>query len=222
MGLSHKLMVTPGSKPHLAKRNPGDTPGVSGPRAAAAQLTLHTARLAELQHVMWAENKHSLLVVLQGMDTSGKDGTIRHVFTGVNPQGCRVTSFKVPSAEEADHDFLWRVHAAAPRLGEIGMFNRSHYEDVLVVRVHGLVPKEVWRARYRQINAFERHLTECGTTVLKFYLHISREEQRRRLLARIEDPKKNWKMSEGDLRTTTCRRTRMRCGSAARRMRRGS
>jgi PPK2 family polyphosphate:nucleotide phosphotransferase len=133
------------------------------------------------------------------MDTSGKDGTIKHVMTGVNPQGCRVTAFKQPTPDELDHDFLWRIHRAVPARGEIGIFNRSHYEDVVVVRVHGLAPRETWRARYDQINAFERMLTRNGVVILKFFLHISRDEQRERLQARLDDPAKNWKFSEGDL-----------------------
>jgi PPK2 family polyphosphate:nucleotide phosphotransferase len=134
------------------------------------------------------------------MDAGGKDGTIRHVMTGLNPQACRVTSFKVPSEEEADHDFLWRIHKAVPRLGEIGIFNRSHYEDVLVARVHELAPKEVWSGRYDQINDFEKILFRNQTIILKFFLYISKEEQAKRLLARIDDPQKNWKVSPADLR----------------------
>jgi PPK2 family polyphosphate:nucleotide phosphotransferase len=156
--------------------------------------------ISDLQQVLWADGRHALLVILQGLDTAGKDGAIRHVFTGVNPQGCRVTAFRQPSLVEQEHDYLWRVHAATPGRGQIGIFNRSHYEDVAIVRVKGLVPERVWRRRYRQINEFERHLVENGTTILKFFLHISRAEQRRRLLARIRDPRKNWKMSEADLR----------------------
>jgi PPK2 family polyphosphate:nucleotide phosphotransferase len=156
-------------------------------------------RLRELQTLLFADGRFSLLVVLQAMDTGGKDGTIRHVMSGLNPAGCIVTSFKVPSSEEASHDFLWRIHKAAPARGMIGVFNRSHYEDVLVVRVHGLVPKRVWKARYRQINEFERHLTENGVTILKFYLHISKAEQAKRLRERISDKKKNWKFAAGDV-----------------------
>ena len=146
-----------------------------------------------------ADGRHALLVVLQAMDTGGKDGTIRHVMSGLNPAGCAVTSFKVPSAEEQAHDFLWRIHHAVPARGMIGIFNRSHYEDVLVVRVHGLVPDEAWEARYRQINQFERHLSENNITILKFYLHISKAEQAKRLQERIAEPSKNWMFSEADL-----------------------
>jgi PPK2 family polyphosphate:nucleotide phosphotransferase len=140
-----------------------------------------------------------VLVVLQALDTGGKDGVIRRVFDGVNPQGVRVASFKVPTEEELDHDYLWRVHKAVPGRGEMVIFNRSHYEDVLVVRVHNIVPPEVWKKRYEQINAFERHLAENGTTILKFYLHIDPEEQKERLQARLDDPTKRWKFRLGDL-----------------------
>ena len=156
-------------------------------------------RIVALQERLYAERKRSLLVVFQAIDTGGKDGTIRAVLKGVNPQGCSVASFKVPSSEELDHDFLWRYHARTPGRGMIGVFNRSHYEDVLVVRVKGLVPEPVWRARYRMINEFERLLTESGTTVLKFFLHISKTEQKKRLEDRIADPEKHWKFDPGDL-----------------------
>jgi PPK2 family polyphosphate:nucleotide phosphotransferase len=156
-------------------------------------------RIDELQDVLYAEGKRALLVVLQGRDTSGKDGTIRKVFGPLDPLGIVVTSFKAPTPVELAHDFLWRVHQAVPPKGTIGVFNRSHYEDVLVVRVRALVPEPAWRARYEQINQFERILTHNGVTVLKFFLHISREEQRERLLARLEDPAKYWKFSAGDL-----------------------
>jgi PPK2 family polyphosphate:nucleotide phosphotransferase len=156
-------------------------------------------RLTELQERLYAESKRSLLVVLQGRDTCGKDGTIRRVFDAVNPQGCVVSSFKKPSELELSHDYLWRIHHAIPAKGTIGIFNRSHYEDVLVVRVRELVPRSVWAKRYQQINDFERMLGENGVTILKFFLHISREEQKKRLLARLEDPAKQWKFNEGDL-----------------------
>lgn len=157
-------------------------------------------RLRELQEVLYAEHKHKILVILQGMDTSGKDGVIRHVFQGVNPQGTRVASFKQPTQEELDHDFLWRVHKQVPAQGEIVIFNRSHYEDLLVVRVHKLVAENVWKQRFDQINAFERMLAETGTTLLKFYLHINKDEQKERLQARLDDPDKHWKFRTGDLR----------------------
>ncbi len=155
--------------------------------------------LGHLQDRLIADKKHAVLVVLQGRDASGKDGTIKQVFDGCNPQGCRVTSFGVPTALELSHDFLWRVHAAIPPRGYIGIFNRSHYEDVLAVRVRRLAPRAVWRARYEQINAFEKMLSMNGVTILKFFLHISRAEQRERLIDRLDDPEENWKFRAGDL-----------------------
>jgi PPK2 family polyphosphate:nucleotide phosphotransferase len=195
-----RVRIKPGSRLRLRDLDPAQTLGMDR-EEAEVELAALKLRLQDLHELLWAENKHALLVVLQGMDTSGKDGTVRAVMGGVNPQGCRVTSFKQPSDEELDHDFLWRIHAAAPAKGDIGIFNRSHYEDVLVVRVEGLVPEKVWRARYEQINAFERSLTQSGTTILKFFLHISRKEQKERLKARLEDPRKNWKFSSHDLET---------------------
>ena len=156
-------------------------------------------RLGELQELLYAEHKHKVLIILQGMDTSGKDGTVRKVLREASPQGIRVVSFKKPSETELDRDYLWRVHANVPARGELVVFNRSHYEDVLVVRVHSLVPKSVWKKRYEQINEFERMLTDEGTTILKFFLHISRDEQRERLQARLDDPTKRWKFQHGDL-----------------------
>ncbi len=153
----------------------------------------------ELQTRLYAEGKQKLLIVFQAMDAGGKDGTIRNVFRGVNPQGVRVHSFKVPSKEELAHDFLWRIHKVVPAKGMIGVFNRSHYEDVLVVRVHNIVPESVWRPRYEQINQFEKLLTDTGTTILKFFLHISPKEQLERFQARLDDPSKNWKFSVEDL-----------------------
>ena len=155
--------------------------------------------LGHLQNLLFAHRRHALLVVLQGRDASGKDGTIKNVFDGCNPQGCRVTAFGVPTPLELAHDFLWRIHAAVPPRGYIGIFNRSHYEDVLAVRVRRLVPPATWRARYEQINAFERMLSRNGVTILKFFLHISRDEQRERFVERLEDPEKNWKFRVGDL-----------------------
>lgn len=157
-------------------------------------------RLAELQARLYADGRHALLVVLQGMDASGKDGTVRHVFRGVNPQGVHVQSFKHPTPLEARHDFLWRVHSAVPALGMIGIFNRSHYEDVLITRVHGLVPEAVWRLRYGEINDFERMLSGAGVTILKFFLYISKDEQHRRFERRLQDPRKQWKFSSSDLK----------------------
>jgi PPK2 family polyphosphate:nucleotide phosphotransferase len=155
--------------------------------------------LQSLQELLYAEQKHKVLIVLQAMDTGGKDGAIRRVFDGVNPQGVKVASFKVPTAEELAHDFLWRVHKVTPGLGEMVIFNRSHYEDVLVVRVHGYAPEEVWKKRYDQINDFEHLLSESGTTILKFFLHIDKDEQKERLQARLDDPTKTWKFRLGDL-----------------------
>jgi PPK2 family polyphosphate:nucleotide phosphotransferase len=158
------------------------------------------SRLDELQNALYAESKQSLLVVLQARDAGGKDGTIRRVFSSVNPQGCSVTAFKAPTPNELAHDFLWRVHAAVPARGMIGIFNRSHYEDVLAVRVHKLVPKKIWKDRYDQINDFESILTKCGMTILKFFLHVSKEEQRARLMDRLTDSSKNWKFQAADLK----------------------
>lgn len=154
--------------------------------------------LAELQELLYAARRQSVLIILQGRDTSGKDGTIHHVAGPLNSQSCSVTSFKVPTDEELAHDFLWRVHSQTPRAGDIKIFNRSHYEDVLVARVHKLVAKEVWRSRYEHINAFERSLADAGAIILKFYLHISKEEQKERLLEREKDATKSWKLSVGD------------------------
>lgn len=196
-----KYLIEPGSKVELKKFDPSDTgefPG--GKKEAQAALQALNAELETLQEMLYAQHKHKVLIVLQGMDTSGKDGVIRHVFEGVNPQGVRVASFKVPTPIELDHDYLWRVHAQTPGKGEMVIFNRSHYEDVLVVRVHGLVAKKVWSRRYAHINAFEKCLAEEGTTILKFFLHISPEEQKERLLARLQDPTKQWKYNPGDLK----------------------
>jgi len=188
-----------GRKLRLADWDPGATPGWKGKDGAAERVAHNLERIDVQQYLLFAEARRSLLIVLQGMDTAGKDGLIRKVLTVFNPQGCRVWSFKVPTVEEAAHDFLWRIHRAAPARGEVAVLNRSHYEDVLVVRVRELVPESRWSRRYELINDFERHLHEHGTRVLKFFLHISREEQRSRLLARLDDPLKRWKFSDGDL-----------------------
>jgi len=193
-------IVQPGRRFRLDAVDPSDEAGLSDKTEARAILAADLERLRELQHLLYADNRFALLVVLQAMDTGGKDGTIRHVMSGLNPAGCSVTSFKVPSEEERDHDYLWRIHNAVPARGMIGVFNRSHYEDVLVVRVRKLAPKEVWKQRYRQINQFERTLDECGVKILKFFLHISKGEQAKRLRERIRDKAKNWKFSEADLR----------------------
>jgi len=192
--------VKPGSKVDLSKVDPGSTPGFKGKRKDADERLLElNRRLEVLQESLWAEHQRKVLVVLQGMDTSGKDGTISHVFEGVNPLGVRVVAFKAPSPEELEHDFLWRVHAKVPSGGEMVIFNRSHYEDVLVARVQELVPPGVWKRRYDQINDFERLLAETGTIVLKFFLYISKDEQKERLQARLDDPAKRWKFRKGDL-----------------------
>lgn len=196
-----KYRIEPDSKVDFNKWDPEDSSEFDGNkeegRAALANLN---RKLAELQEILYAEHKHKVLIVLQAMDTGGKDGAIRHVFNGINPQGVRVASFKVPSAIEMDHDYLWRIHQQTPGKGEMVIFNRSHYEDVLVVRVHKLVPEEVWKRRYEQINNFEKLLAEEGTTILKFYLHINSEEQKERLRARLEDPTKHWKFDPNDLK----------------------
>ena len=193
-------LVGPGQKVDLDDFDPDDTSLLPGGKAEAQkQLAAIVERLAEVQELLFAGHQRTLLIVLQGMDTSGKDGTIRHVMRGFNPQGTRVVSFRKPSEEELDHDFLWRVHSKLPAKGEAVVFNRSHYEDVLIVRVHDLVPKAVWRKRYDQINAFERMVSENGTVIMKFFLHVSRDEQRKRLQARVDDPKKCWKFQHGDL-----------------------
>ena len=198
MSLTKRFRVKPGGKIDLSDFDPGSTPGFSHKDAGERLLELND-RLETLQEALWAEHRHKVLVVLQGMDTSGKDGTIRHVFEGVNPLGVRVAAFKAPTQEELEHDFLWRVHARVPGRGEMVIFNRSHYEDVLVARVQKLVPPEVWQARYGQINDFERLLADTGTTILKFFLHISKDEQKERLQARLDDPQKQWKFRKGDL-----------------------
>ena len=198
MKYSKQFMIEPGTRVDLADADPDSTAGIGSKRDARARLKDNVQRLAEVQRRLWAENRRALLVVFQAMDAGGKDGTIRHVMSGVNPQGCKVTSFKAPSAEELDHDFLWRIHKAVPGKGEIGIFNRSHYEDVLIVRVRSLVPRAGWSKRYKQINRFERNLAENGVHILKFYLHISKDEQKERFRARIDEPDKNWKVNPGD------------------------
>src|SRR6267378_1605950 len=192
------LRVKPGRKVSLKDYAPDATPGFKRKPDVDVVLLECTTRLAELQYLLYAENKRSILIVLQAMDTGGKDGTIRHVMAGLNPSGCRVKAFKVPTEEEREHDFLWRIHQPVPPKGEFGIFNRSHYEDVIVVRVHKLVPRAVWEKRYDQINAFERHLVENDVILLKFFLYISRDEQRKRIQARIDDPTKNWKLAPAD------------------------
>ena len=190
--------VAPGSHVKLADVDPGFTGDHESHKKAAHEMEHYRARLRALQDRLYADGRYSLLICLQAMDTGGKDGTIEHILGAMNPQGCRVVPFRQPSAEESAHDFLWRVHRAVPRQGEVAIFNRSHYEDVLIVRVHDLVARHVWSRRYDQINAFEDELVQSNTHVLKFYLHISRKEQLSRFAERLDDPAKQWKISEAD------------------------
>jgi PPK2 family polyphosphate:nucleotide phosphotransferase len=191
--------IEPGTKVRLKEHDPDfhDNPFPDDPKLVN-QLAKDLQRMAELQERLYAEHRRSLLIVLQAMDAGGKDGTIKHVMAGLNPQSCRVASFKKPAGLEAERDYLWRIHRVTPAQGEIVIFNRSHYEDVLVARVHGLVAKEVCKKRYRQINDFERHLVENHTEILKFFLHISKEEQRERFQERIDNADKHWKLSYAD------------------------
>jgi PPK2 family polyphosphate:nucleotide phosphotransferase len=189
-----------GEKVHLKDYDPAYTGHYTGESHVDEKLIEDMERLSDLQELLYASKKYALLVVLQGIDTGGKDGTIRHVFKSVNPQGVQVTSFKQPTPLELSHDFLWRAHNAIPPKGFIGVFNRSYYEDVLVVRVHDLVKEKVWKARYDQINAFEEMLTQNGILLLKFFLYISKDEQKRRLQARLNDKDKQWKFSTADLK----------------------
>jgi PPK2 family polyphosphate:nucleotide phosphotransferase len=206
-----RYRITDGHKFRLADINPGDTAGLDIDKIDAKELLEKGAkRLGDLQERLYAEHRWAILVILQGLDTAGKDGVIEHVMAGVNPQGCEVHPFKAPSHLELDHDFLWRANLVLPRRGHIGIFNRSYYEEVLVVRVHpnllenqslppSLITKKLWQERYEDINAFELHLARSGTVPLKFFLHLSRGEQKKRLLARIDDPNKQWKFNAGDL-----------------------
>jgi PPK2 family polyphosphate:nucleotide phosphotransferase len=195
-----RYRVDPEGGVRLAEVDPDESEHYGRKKDVAEELDRQRTRIRDLQARLYGERKRSLLMVLQAMDTGGKDGTIMGVFQGVNPQGCQVWSFKAPSNEELDHDFLWRYHARVPAKGMITIFNRSHYEDVLIVRVKGLVPEAVWRTRYEAINQFEYALTMAGVTVIKFYLHISRDEQKRRLERRLHDPDKRWKFSADDLK----------------------
>jgi PPK2 family polyphosphate:nucleotide phosphotransferase len=195
-----RYRVQPDTHLDLSGYDPNSRHGFGrGKRKGKAQLPKLTARLADLQRRLWAESQQKLLVVLQAMDTGGKDGTIRHVFKGVNPQGVQVRSFGTPSEWELAHDYLWRAHFHTPGNGAITIFNRSHYEDVLIARVQGLVPEERWRRRYGHITDFERMLNDEGTTIVKIFLHISKDEQRKRLQARLDQPDKRWKFARGDL-----------------------
>jgi PPK2 family polyphosphate:nucleotide phosphotransferase len=198
MNYLERFRVKPGTKIRLKDIDSGFKDRHESHRDAVEEIEHYQQRLRALQDLLYAERRHSLLVCLQALDTGGKDGTINHVLAAMNPQGCRVAAFKQPSAEEAAHDFLWRAHRVAPARGEVVIFNRSHYEDVLVVRVHELVPKEVWSKRYERINDFEKGLVEHDTHILKFYLHISKDEQLARFKERLDDPSKQWKISEAD------------------------
>jgi PPK2 family polyphosphate:nucleotide phosphotransferase len=206
-----RYRVTSGKGFRLKDIDPGDTAGLQADKEEARELLEDAKkRLTRLQEKLYAQDRWALLLVFQGMDAAGKDGTIKNVMSGLNPQGCQVTSFKAPSSEELDHDFLWRTMKAIPERGRIGIFNRSHYEEVLVVRVHPellakqripgeLMGKDLWEQRYQDIGTMERYLTRNGIGVCKFFLHVSRDEQRRRLLGRLEDPAKNWKFSAADI-----------------------
>jgi PPK2 family polyphosphate:nucleotide phosphotransferase len=195
-----KYLVKQNNKVKLSDWDPDDTSEFDGTKKEGlTALKKLNEKLDVLQEMLYAEHKHKILIILQAMDTGGKDGTIRSVFEGVNPQGVKVASFKVPTPEELDHDYLWRVHPQAPGKGEIVIFNRSHYEDLLVVRVHDLAPQKVWKKRFQHINEFERMMKDEGTTILKFYLNISQDEQKQRLLDRISTPEKRWKFNPGDL-----------------------
>lgn len=198
MDYRKKLIVEPGTKIKLRDIDPAFHGKHATHEAALTDLQKEVARLTQLQYLLYAEKKHALLIVLQGIDAAGKDGTCWHVLTAMNPQGTTVTGFKQPSEEERAHDFLWRINRHTPALGQVGVFNRSHYEDVLVVRVHKLVPREVWSRRYTQINDFETRLVDHGTTIIKFFLYISPEEQLERFRQRLEDPHRQWKISDAD------------------------
>jgi PPK2 family polyphosphate:nucleotide phosphotransferase len=193
-------LARPGKKLKLSHFDTADTGSFKDKDDAKPAIAKNLRKLKKLQELLYADSKHAVLIVMQAMDTGGKDGAIEHVFSGVNPQGCQVTSFKQPTPTELAHDFLWRIHTAMPRKGMIGIFNRSHYESVLVERVHELVPKQVWSTRYQTINHFEHLLAKEGTTIIKFFLHISKDEQKRRLQARLDDPKKHWKFDPNDLK----------------------
>lgn len=200
MSKTKKYLVKPGSKVKLSDWDPADEGGMTRVECET-RMAENLEIMAELQHKLYAQGKRALLVVMQGMDAAGKDSTVRHVFSRMNPTGVRVTSFKRPTSEEMAHDFLWRVHREAPARGTVGIFNRSHYEDVLVARVDELVPKKVWKRRYELIRAFESHLTQAGTEIVKIYFHVSKAEQRRKLVRRVTDPKRNWKFEAADFVT---------------------
>jgi PPK2 family polyphosphate:nucleotide phosphotransferase len=198
MNFRKAFIVKPGSKLQLAKIDPANAGDFASHKKAAGEIQSQVERMDRLQYLLYADAGQSLLIVLQALDAGGKDGTIRHLFSGMNPQGTSVASFKEPSKIELAHDFLWRIHLPAPAKGEVVIFNRSHYEDVLVVRVHKLVPRAVWSKRFKRINEFERMLAANGTRILKFFLHISPDEQLARFKQRLEDPARQWKISESD------------------------
>ena len=194
-----KFIVEPGSKVRLKHSDPGYHGKHESHEEALPEIQKHVEQMEQLQYVMYAERKHSLLIVLQGLDAAGKDGVVRHIFTGMNPAGCIVSDFKQPTPQELAHDFLWRVHPHVPPKGFVAIFNRSHYEDVLVVRVHELAPEKVWSKRYDEINEFEKLIVaQSNTTILKFFLHISKQEQLERFAKRLDDPARQWKISESD------------------------
>ena len=199
MKIYEECLVKPGKKFRLQDVDPDSTLGLKNKQEAERTLAENRRRLIDLQRLFYASRRKGLIIVLQAIDAGGKDGTIRHVMRGVNPQGCRVASFKAPSSNELSHDYLWRIHRNVPPRGEMCIFNRSHYEDVLVVRVHNYVPKEVWNRRFRHINEFERMLAEEDFLIRKFYLHISKAEQKKRFEQRLQDKKKNWKFSSADV-----------------------
>lgn len=198
MNFRHEFEVKPGSRVKLSKIDPDNTLGIKKKKDVIDIIARNKQKLAELQYKLYAENKQSLLIVLQALDAGGKDGTINHVLAPMNPQGCRVSGFKIPNPVELAHDFLWRIHHNAPKLGEVCIFNRSHYEDVLAARVHKVVPKKIWSQRYEFINDFEKLLTFHNTKIIKFYLHISKDEQLRRFERRLNMPEKQWKISGSD------------------------
>lgn len=207
---ARNTIVPPGKKIDLKDYDPADTGKFENKESAQIKLAAGVLQLAEYQNILYAHNKFSVLIIFQAMDAAGKDSTIKHVMSGVNPQGCQVFSFKAPSAEELDHDYLWRIHKSLPERGRIGIFNRSHYEETLVTRVHpellaaqqlpNFDPKHIWQRRFQEINDFERYLTNNGTVIIKFFLHVSKAEQKKRFLDRIDEPEKHWKFSAGDVR----------------------
>jgi PPK2 family polyphosphate:nucleotide phosphotransferase len=210
MKKEQKMLVAPGKKIDLADYDPAYTGEFSDKEAAKIKLAAGIEKLAEYQQVLYAHNKFAVLVIFQAMDAAGKDSTIKHVMSGINPQGCQVFSFQAPSVEELDRDYLWRIHKSLPERGRIGIFNRSHYEEVLITRVHpelltaqnlpNLKLNKIWHQRFEEINDFERYLTNNGTVIIKFFLHVSKDEQKRRFLERIETPAKNWKFSAADIK----------------------